>query len=286
MRTENSRLRRSGVLAATAALAAVGIAAGVGVAGARESVTIYSVENGATPCFSLQTTGPCPESPTVTIQTGEKVTWNFAAANGSYHNAEGKTATPANDAWTKHKPTLQVGGVQEFTFGVAGEYTFVCGAHPSMTGKVIVEGKQVETPTSTPSATPTETATATPTFAATIPPGATPTPDDHLTTPAPGKGAPKDSEAPRLQSVSAKRVTAGLQLRFWLSEQSTLSAVVTRKGAAQPVTAATLQVPTGTRALVLRTNALRKKGTYTVTLRPVDAMGNKGLATIKTLKVR
>jgi hypothetical protein len=86
--------------------------------------------------------------------------------------------------------------------------------------------------------------------------------------------------------VSFKRVARGARLRFWLSEQSTLSAVVTRKGGKAPVTSATLQVPAGTRALVLRTKALQKPGTYTLTLRGVDALGNKGVAAVKTLKVK
>jgi plastocyanin len=294
MRTDHSRLRRPGIAAATATLAVAGVVAGVSVAGARENVTIYSVENGATPCFSEQPTGPCGEKPVVTIQTGDKVTWSFASANGSYHNAAAKSSVPANAAWDNHKPNLQQGGSQEFTFGTAGEYVFLCQAHLGMEGTVIVEGGTVETPTPEPTEDPTEEPTeapteepsATPTFAATMPPGATATPDDHLTTPAPGKGAAKDTEAPRLQSVSFKRVTRGAQLRFWLSEQSTLSAVITRNGTKAPVTSATLQVPAGTRALVLRTKALRKRGTYTLTLRGVDALGNKGVTATKTLRIK
>jgi len=292
MRTEHSRLRRPGVLAATAVLAAAGIVAGVGVAGARENVTVYSVENGLSPCFSKDAAGPCGDAPVVTIRTGEKVTWNFsgAVATNQYHNAAAKSSTPANAAWNARLPQndIQVGGTQEFTFGAAGTYEFKCGLHASMTGTVIVEGEQVETPapSETPTTTQTATATATATFAATMPPSATATPDDHLTTPAPGKGAPKDTEAPRLQDVSFKRVAAGAQLRFWLSEQSTLTAVITRKGAKLPVTSATRQVPAGTRALVLRTSGLRKRGSYTLALRFVDALGNKSTTTVETLKVK
>lgn len=290
MRRDHSRLRRSGVAAATAMLAAAGIVAGVGVAGARENVTIFSVENGLSPCFSETADGACTGvAPVVTVQTGDTVTWNFASANGNWHNAASKSTGSPDTRWDQHRPTVQQGGTQTFTFVTAGEYEFVCNAHSlTMSGKVIVTGAPVETPTATPtvSATPTASATATPTFAATRPPGATATPDDHLTTPAPGKGAPKDSTAPRIQDASVKRVSTGARLRFWLSEQSTLSAVVTRKGAKLPVTAATLQVPMGTRAIVLRTKGLAKKGTYTVALAPVDAMGNKGAVIKLTLKVR
>lgn len=293
MRTDISRVRRPGLLAATAALIAAGITAGVGVAGARENVTLYSVENGLSPCFAKNSTGPCGDAPVVTVQTGDKVTWNFsgAVATNQYHNAASKSSAPANAAWdARPADDIRVGGTQEWTFGTAGTYEFKCSLHPTMVGTVIVEGGTVETPTATPTEEPEETeepsVTATPTFAATVPPGATATPDDHLTTPAPGKGAPKDTEAPRLQNVTFKRVAAGAQLRFWLSEQSTLTAVITRKGAKLPVTSATRQVPLGTRALVLGTRGLARRGTYTVELRVVDAMGNKGATTTKTLKVK
>lgn len=293
MRTEHSRLRRPGVAAATAAIAVAGVVAGVGVAGAgaRENITIYSVENGgANPCFSTVAKATCDpgEKPVVTIQTGDKVTWNFGTG---VHNAASKSSTPANEAWNKRtSPLVAAGPPQEWTFGAEGQYVFLCQAHPGMEGTIIVEGEPVETPTAEPTEVPTEDPTeepsATPTFVATAPPGPTPTPDNHLTTPAPGKAARTDREAPRLQGVSFKRSARGAQLRFWLSEQSTLSAVVTRKGTSQPVTAATVQVPAGTRALVLRTEGLAKPGTYTLSLRPVDAMGNKGATATKTLKVK
>lgn len=286
MRIDHSRLRRPGVATAIAAIAVAGVVAGVGVAGAREDVTIYAVEGGG-PCFSATSKATCDpgEKPVVEIQTGDKVTWNFGTG---VHNAASRSSAPANAAWNGRDPDLQTGGSDEWTFGVEGEYKFFCEAHLGMEGTIVVEGEPVKTPTPTPTrtATPSPSPTPTATFSATVPPGATPVPDDHLTTPAPGKGAPKDGEAPRLQRVSFKRVSRGAQLRFWLSEQSTLSAVVTRKGAELPVTAATLQVPAGTRALVLRTSGLARRGTYTLTLRPVDAMGNKGVTTTKTLKVK
>ena len=47
MRTDLSWLRRPGIAAAVAVLAAAGVVGGVSVAGAQENVTIYAVENGA-----------------------------------------------------------------------------------------------------------------------------------------------------------------------------------------------------------------------------------------------
>jgi plastocyanin len=154
MRTDHSRLRRPGVAAATAALAVAGVVAGVSVAGARENVTIYAVENGATPCFSEKATGPCGAAPVVTIQTGDKVTWNFGTG---VHNAHSKSSNPANAAWNaRTSPLVAAGPPQEWTFGEAGEYVFVCQAHLGMEGTIIVEGGTVETPTPEPTEEPTE----------------------------------------------------------------------------------------------------------------------------------
>ena len=74
-------------------------------------------------------------------------------------------------------------------------------------------------------------------------------------------------------------------MRFWLSEPATVSIALVRKGAKSSGATAVVQAPAGTRSFVLRTKAL-KRGTYTVELAPVDAMGNKGAAATKTLKVK
>jgi hypothetical protein len=81
-----------------------------------------------------------------------------------------------------------------------------------------------------------------------------------------------------------KKVAAGAQLRFWLSEPATVTIDFVRKGAKSSATSAVVQAPAGTRTFVLRTRALRK-GTYTVTLSPTDAMGNSGARGVKILKV-
>ena len=81
----------------------------------RRDITIYSVENGQSPCFSLPSDGTCSTTapPVVTIQTGDTVVWNFAGANGNWHNAARKSSTPPNEAWDKHKPSVQQGGTQD-----------------------------------------------------------------------------------------------------------------------------------------------------------------------------
>jgi plastocyanin len=286
------RKRRRGILAATTTLAiAAGIAA-VSVAGAAQDTRIYVFDKTATPCFTqTQNASTCGAGGPVdvTIQTGDTVTWNFDGA-GSSHNAEAapqNASTPPDSAWDAYTKNPYIGeGEQSWTFGKAGVYKFVCELHPSMSGTITVEGEEVETPTPTATATATAsptvsaTATATATFAVT--PSATV--DDHLSTPRPGHAA-KDTAAPSLQRASVSRVTAGAQLRFWLSEPATVSIAVVRKGAKSSAAATVVQAPAGTRSFVLRTKAL-KRGTYTVKFAPVDAMGNKGATASKTLRVR
>jgi plastocyanin len=278
---------RSGLRAAVAVLATGAAITVAGVAGAADPATIYSVENGATPCFSTVAGNCAPGSGDVTIETGDTVTWNFSASADQYHNAAPTTtnpSTPPNAAWTGRKPMLQQGGSQSWTFGEPGVYRFYCQAHASMVGTVTVEGEPVETPTPTPTPTPSPTPTPTPTVAATASPTPTATGDDHTVTPAPGKAGIKDSTPPRLQSTSIKRVAGGVRVRFWLSEPATVTLSARRKGSRGVLATATVQAPAGTRAVILRDKRLAKKGTYTVELLTADAMGNRG-ASAKTSRL-
>jgi plastocyanin len=284
MRTDQRRLPRAGITAATAALIVTGVVGGTSIAGAKETKTIYSVFNGnVTPCFSLESKETCApdEKPTLTIQTGDKVVWDMTS--GGVHNAAPKSSNPADPVWdSRSKVTFPT--TDEYTFGKPGTYEFVCSAHaPYMTGTIIVEGAPVKTPE--PTASPT--ATATPTFAATVPPGVTVTPDDHLTTPLPGKGrAAKDTTAPRLTGAKVKRVRAGAKLSFRVSEAATIQVEAFRKGSKRAVTSATLHVAAGKRSVTVRSSSLRQKGTYTLQWRAIDAMANKSPVVKKTLKVK
>jgi hypothetical protein len=112
------------------------------------------------------------------------------------------------------------------------------------------------------------------------------TPDDHLFTPAPGKGAPKDTTAPRLLRAKVKSVSQGAKLSFWVSEPSTVQVLAYRKGVKKPVTSATLHVAAGSRSVVVRSTSLRKRGTYTLQWQAIDAMANKSNVAKKTLKVK
>jgi plastocyanin len=282
MRTDQRRLRRPGVVAATAAVAVAGVVGGVGVAGARESKTIYSVESGL--CFSESRT-ECPSGPfVITLSTGDSVTWDMTSG---VHNASSTSATAseaATKAWMERESPFPTARHDvPYTFGEPGEYRFQCIAHTGMEGTIIVKGEPTTTPTPTTTPVATETRQEpVPTFQATVPPGATPVPDDHTDTPAPGKAA-KDTVAPRLLRAKVKKAAQGAKLSFWLSEPATIE-IVARRGKRR-VTSARLHAPAGTRSALIRSASLRKKGTYKLQWRATDAMGNKSNVVTKTLKV-
>jgi plastocyanin len=281
------RTRRRGILAATSTLAiAAGIAA-VSVAGAAQDTKIYVFDRTTQPCFTLTPDGTTCAGPVdVTIETGDTVTWNFDNVAMS-HNAVAPTGTaasaPPNADWDANTDRPYVGsGEQSWAFGRAGVYKYVCALHDSMTGTITVTGEDVDVdpPVTPEDPSPSPSAAATATFAVT--PAATV--DDHLSTPRPGHAA-KDTQAPSLQRASVKRVAAGARLRFWLSEPATVSIALVRKGAMSSAASAVVQAPAGTRSFILRSAAL-KRGTYTASFAPVDAMGNKAAAVKKTLRVR
>ncbi len=270
MRIGNSPVRR-GLLAATAALAAAGaVVAGVSVAGAAQSITIYAGGPASTPCFTTaanQATCAADPQVDVTIQTGDTVTWDYDIANG-YHNAYPVVngSTPPDPVWDGRKPGLVPSGKDEWTFGTAGVYQFVCQAHSTtMRGTIRSKVRRSRPPRRRPTADADSDAEATPTVVATASPTATPTAsaDDHTTTPAPGRTSSKDTEKPRLARTSAKRVRGGVKLRFWLSEPTTVSVTARRKGSRAVVSSATVHAPAGTRSFVMRSNRFRK-GKYTV----------------------
>ncbi|HWK29745.1 MAG TPA: plastocyanin/azurin family copper-binding protein [Solirubrobacter sp.] len=255
-------------------------------------MTIYAAGAPADlkPCFALEANQrTCPDPATgvdVKIKTGDTVTWDFDIDNG-YHNAyPAPTApsTPPDADWDKRKPMLTPNGTDSYTFGKAGVYKFVCQAHPSMFGTITVEGGEVATPEPTATETPTPLPTETATPAATASPAPTSVSmDDHTSTPAPARGATKDGEAPRLSVRSVKRAHAGARVRFWLSEPATVT--VSARRSRTVVAKTVVQAPAGTSAFTLRAGKLRK-GSYTVSLKAVDAMGNRGPQMTKGFKVR
>jgi plastocyanin len=273
---ESTRTRGRRALApALAVLITAAVVVGAGVAGAKQSTTIYISESGG-PCFTTQPGNPpCGARPEVTIQTGDAVTWDFAGGTGIGHNvADGDR--PINEA--RWKSDFLTSGTYSHTYGVAGTYRFVCQAHAGMEGTVIVEGETVETPTSTPADTPAPSPTPTPTAAPSMPP------DDHTRTPAPGRGA-KDAVAPRARTMRLTGGRASVKVRFWLSEPATVVLDVTRRGSKRVLASATVQSPAGTRTVTLRSKRL-KRGAYAVALRATDAMANKSTAASRTVRLR
>jgi plastocyanin len=256
------------------------VVAGAGVAGAKQSTTIYISENGGQ-CFTLQSGNPaCGAKPAVKIQTGDTITWNFDGGTGGGHNAADGDRPFGSE---RYKSDFKTSGTYSYTFGVAGTYKFVCQAHqPAMEGTITVEGAPVETPTPTPTPTPTRTPSPTP----------TPTPrvqtststDDHTSTPAPGQGA-KDKVAPKVRTMRLRARARELSVRYWLSEPATVTITATRGGSKTKLTSRTVQSPAGTRTVKLRSKRF-KRGSYTVALRVTDAMGNNATAARKHVRLR
>jgi plastocyanin len=110
-----------------------------------------------------------PADSTVEIAAGETVSFSYPTGS-SQHNVVFETAQPSScvqqtGVVITAAPPLPgfsepPGWTGECTFTASGTYTFVCNAHPAMTGKVVVTGSATPTATATP--TPTASPTATP----------------------------------------------------------------------------------------------------------------------------
>ncbi len=278
--TSTTSKRRRALAPALTLLVTAAVVAGAGVAGAKQSTTIYISENGGQ-CFTLQSGNPpCGAKPAVTIQTGDTVTWDFAGGTGLGHNAADGDRPFGQE---RYKSDFKTSGTYSYTFGVAGTYKFVCQAHtPAMEGTITVEGDPVETPTPTATPTPTPTSTASPTPTATV--QASTATDNHTQTPAPGHGA-KDTVAPKVQTMRLRARARELDVRYWLSEPATVTITATRRGSKTTLASTTVQSPAGTRTVKLRSRRFTR-GTYTVALRVTDAMGNKATAAGRNVRLR
>ena len=105
----------------------------------------------------------------VTIKPGDTVNFKWGPAtqvhNVNFKNSTLKPAACVQTAGTVilAPPPLPTGPLTNWAgncrFDTPGTYTFVCDAHPNMTGSVIVttEGGATPTPTPTPTASPTPT---------------------------------------------------------------------------------------------------------------------------------
>jgi plastocyanin len=257
-----------------AAVAAVAITAGLGIAGAagageRADVTVFASEQGSW-CFTTDATNKSCSSPNapvdVTIDPGDTVTWEFPGPYSAAHNAISDSANwtfttgPASNPHTPN-PT-------SYEFNNPGVYTFRCQLHDFMNGTVRVGN-----------ATPTPTATATATPPSSPPPDTHP--DTHPDTPAPSGS--DDAVKPTVRSVRSTAIRRGVRVRFTLSEPATVTVRVKR--ARRVVKSARVQAPAGTRTVTLRSKRL-KKGRYTVEIAARDGSGNRSRLATKRVTLR
>ena len=267
------------------------LAAGIAVrqrrrrgAGRRRST---SPTDGGKSCFTTTPNKPpcdAGERVDVTIQTGDKVTWDFDGARHARTTSPPvpNAVDPAGrrvEGHARHPDHLRSSGTDSRHVRQGRRLPRSSArSHPGMDGTITVEGEPVETPTPTRRRRRRATTDSRPrrrrvTAAAT----ATATPDDHTTTPAPGHAS--RPRTPRRRACSARasrRVAAGAQLRFWLSEPAT---VVDRSCAQGLEVVRHRRDRAGARghALVRPAHQARSSAAPTrSSCAPVDAMGNKG----------
>lgn len=140
--------------------------------------------------------------PTVTIKTGDSVTWTNS-------DPEQHTVTPDRAGAFKGSALIGTGGSYSVTFTTAGTFAYHCQVHPFMTGTVVVRGEDTKTPAPTssprptvrptPRATPRPTPTARPAQTTSPRPTATASPSR---TPAPPPPQPSSTTAPSIAAAS------------------------------------------------------------------------------------
>ena len=274
--------RRGGArIRAAMGLLAVGAVVGyVGVAGAAERRAAANAE--------IKTTTSNTWAPsTVSVATGDTVTWNFDGSAAS-HNLKGASGPAEDPAWTAVQTDFVSSGQYSYTFTQPGTYAFLCQAHPAMTGSVTVTGLPV-TPTPTSSATATATATAspsaTPTSTASPQPttSATPVPtaSSSINTPAPLGASRLDTTAPVISKLKLKALKGGAKVSFSLSEPASVTLRVKR--GTKTVGTIRLAERAGSRSVTLRRMA---KGRYSVEIEARDARGNKAAVQRKSVRVK
>jgi plastocyanin len=192
---------------------------------------------------------------TVNINAGESVTWNFLEAS---HNVKG-TGWSGNDSFGK--------GTFSRKFPAAGTFSYVCEAHSSMKGTVVVA------PAAAGPATPGGTGAA---------PGTTPGTPGFI----PGA---QDLIAPAITGLRArvprKRTRPVLSLR--LSEAATVVVSVRsmrRGNAAAAPKFARRKAKAGANRFALPVS-VRRAGRYRVSVAAVDAAGNESRIQSATMRV-
>ncbi len=260
------------------ALAVVGcVIAGVSVAGASEPSADVTVKALASNVW---------DQPSVSVATGDTVTWDMDSGNGIPHNVQSDTGPPEDPNWAPYETPPKVTGTESYMFTQPGTYAYHCIVHPgTMTGTVTVTGAPA-TPTPTTTSTPTATSTATsvPTATATASPRPQPTVNatpDH-TTPAPTRLAAADTTAPVVSRLRLTAVARGAKVTFALSESATVT-IRLKRG---KLTKRTVRLATraGTRSVLIRGSAI-VRGRYVVEIQARDARGNRAAVVRRTVRV-
>jgi plastocyanin len=268
-----SRFGQGGIVAAGVAVAAAGVLAAAGAAGAELQATDHAVyahdANGS--CYSTDpATSDCAGGvrADVSIATGDSVTWHIAPpATNTSHNVAGDNDPPEDPSWQGYASDFVANDAITHTFDQPGTYDFVCQAHASMVGTVTVTGDPVGTPSPTPSATPTPTPI--------VNPGG-----GQPTTPAPP--ASTDKVKPTVARIKLKALRHAARVTFKLSENATVTIRV-RRGK-KVLKSVRLQARAGTRTVKVRSSKLTK-GRYTIEVRARDASGNTSTLATKSLRL-
>jgi plastocyanin len=217
------------------------------------------------------------EPATVSIATGDTVTWNFDSV--VVHNVESQSGAPEDAVWAAVDSPLATSGQFSHTFNWPGTYTYLCKVHPTqMTGTITVTGPPVTpTPTPSPTTTPEPSPSPSPTPAATPAAsggGSSTLPaTDHRATPAPAGSARADATSPALTAVRVRGVRRGARVSFRLSEPATVTLRVETRKSGRALRTVRLAAREGTRTVTVRGKSL-KRGRYAVELQARDATGN------------
>jgi hypothetical protein len=164
-------------------------------------------------------------------------------------------------------------GTYTYTFNVAGDYDFVCDAHPGMEGTVKVTGAPVE-PTVAPPPDPTSTPVPTR-------PTVTPVPTVDRRTPAPQGSVRADTTPPTVSKLKLRGVKRGAKVSFSLSEPAAVT--IRAKKGKSTVRTLRLAARTGARSVTVR--GLTRKTRYSVEIEARDARGNKAPVQRKSVRV-
>jgi plastocyanin len=172
-------------------LAAAMVCAAAPALAYRADATITAVD------FAFRANGT--DAKTLTIAPGQTVTFSYPVGK-STHNVVFTGPKPTCSGLPPFPYPPQLWKDATCTFDQPGTYAFVCGAHPEMTGTIVVAA-----PAPSPTATPTETADPDP-----VAPGATPAP---TATPEPATESTPKQQQPATLSLKLAGRQKGTRVR-------------------------------------------------------------------------